>query len=487
MTHSKTAAIYCRISRDAEGEGTGVNRQETLCRELADRLGLTVAEVFVDNDIGASDRTSKSKVRHDFNRMMEATRAGQFTHILAYSNSRLTRRLRELEDLIQLHEETGVVIQTVVSGQDDLSTSDGRMVARIKASVDAAESDRISERQKAAFRHNALSGKPKLHRQRPFGWKADGVTIEPKEASLVRDALKKILAGATIAEIRREWEKAGVKTAAGSSEWDWATVRNVILGWRAAGVRTYHREPLYGPDGKLVMGQWEPLISLEDREAGLAMIAKHARIKRRSGTWKLTGLLRCGQCSSPLYGQLASGSRPMDTYACKRSHVSINAERLEWYVFSQLYFRLLNRLESEVEESAAISVAPSEPEPWEGEERLSEITTRIEELMEAFTSGKLSGEIVFPQVDKLDLERRKLRREQDELHITRAEPEFKFQTSEEIWDYFGKSIFELSEDEKILILRQELETVIINKGERGWGARTREAFEKRFTIVWKER
>jgi site-specific DNA recombinase len=38
----------------------------------------------------------------------------------------------ELEDLIKLHEETGVIFQTVVSGQDDLSTSDGRMVACIK-------------------------------------------------------------------------------------------------------------------------------------------------------------------------------------------------------------------------------------------------------------------------------------------------------------------------------------------------------------------
>ena len=73
-----------------------------------------------------------------------------------------------------------------MSGEDDLSTADRRMVARIKASVDVAEADRISEGQKAAFRQRAMKGEPKLQRQRPFGWKADGKTLEPEEAALWR-------------------------------------------------------------------------------------------------------------------------------------------------------------------------------------------------------------------------------------------------------------------------------------------------------------
>lgn len=35
------AAIYCRISHDAEGQGLGVARQERSCRRLATNLGLT--------------------------------------------------------------------------------------------------------------------------------------------------------------------------------------------------------------------------------------------------------------------------------------------------------------------------------------------------------------------------------------------------------------------------------------------------------------
>ena len=65
---------------------------------------------------------------------------------MAYSNSRLTRRFREFIDLIELAERRGVRISTVASGEDNLATADGRTNARIKASVDVGEAERISER-----------------------------------------------------------------------------------------------------------------------------------------------------------------------------------------------------------------------------------------------------------------------------------------------------------------------------------------------------
>lgn len=102
MAASEEAAIYCRISRDAEGDGEGVERQERLCRELATRLDLNIVEVYTDNDIGVSDRTSTNKQRTAYLQMIADARTGKFHHLLAYSNSRLTRRMLELEDLIQL-------------------------------------------------------------------------------------------------------------------------------------------------------------------------------------------------------------------------------------------------------------------------------------------------------------------------------------------------------------------------------------------------
>jgi len=47
------AAIYARISSDAEGIGAGVARQVKDCRMLANRLGWRIAGEYVDNDLSA--------------------------------------------------------------------------------------------------------------------------------------------------------------------------------------------------------------------------------------------------------------------------------------------------------------------------------------------------------------------------------------------------------------------------------------------------
>ncbi|WP_254876557.1 hypothetical protein [Streptomyces sp. CAI-85] len=49
------AAIYCRISRADDDDQTGVDRQECICREIADRRGFVIdpAHVSVDNSRSA--------------------------------------------------------------------------------------------------------------------------------------------------------------------------------------------------------------------------------------------------------------------------------------------------------------------------------------------------------------------------------------------------------------------------------------------------
>src|SRR2546426_865899 len=47
------AAVYCRISKDRTDAGLGVERQRGDCQGLADRLGWTVSDVYLDNDLSA--------------------------------------------------------------------------------------------------------------------------------------------------------------------------------------------------------------------------------------------------------------------------------------------------------------------------------------------------------------------------------------------------------------------------------------------------
>ncbi|OZB83613.1 recombinase family protein [Microbacterium sp. 13-71-7] len=432
------AAIYTRISRDAEGDKVGVQRQEKDCRDLADRLGLNVVGVYTDNDIGASTRTG-NKPRPRYQEMLSAIRDGLIGTVIAYSNSRLTRRPLEWIELISLAESGALEIKTVVSGSHDLTTADGRAVALTVAAWDAAEADRISERQKASFHHRALKGEPKLQRQRPFGWKADGVTLEPEEAARIRSAVEELIQGATITAVARRWEEEGVLTAAGGSKWEHSVLKKVLVGWRTAGVRTYHREPLFDLEGQPVRGTWEPIITLEERRQALRALQVHARVKKRQGTWPLAGLLRCGSCAKPLYGQTPSGTRPRAIYACKKGHVGISAGLLEQHAIERMFTEVYKR-ESEGYFSKQSDRSP-EPNP-EDLKRIDEITDQISELMEGYRTKTLPAAIAFAEVDRLYDERDKLQRQVDADSTRPTKPIMGFsetEPAEELIKYYQDS------------------------------------------------
>jgi site-specific DNA recombinase len=305
--------IYCRISRDREGTGLGVERQEADCRALA--AGLTVTRVFTDNDISAYS----GKRRPQYEEMMALAEAGQIGVILAYSNSRLTRRPMELERLITAHERTGVVFRTVASGNDDLSTADGRMVARIKASVDAAESQRISERTKRGKQQARENGG--WHGgHRSFGFAADGVTPDPGEAAIVEQICRDILDGRSMISLVRDLNDRGVTTSTGTP---WTT-------------RTLQR----------VLAKANPGVD-EAVAAGARLVLADPSRRTTPGParrWLLTNLMTCETCGGRLRGSASSKGAGLGTYPAYRcvtgKHVVINAVTLDEYIAEQVMMRL---------------------------------------------------------------------------------------------------------------------------------------------------
>ena len=61
----RQAVIYCRISQDRDLDAIGVDRQEKLCRALAARERLDVAEVFKDNNVSGYSGKHRAELRRD--------------------------------------------------------------------------------------------------------------------------------------------------------------------------------------------------------------------------------------------------------------------------------------------------------------------------------------------------------------------------------------------------------------------------------------
>ncbi|MCF7548524.1 recombinase family protein [Pseudonocardia sp. WMMC193] len=301
--------LYLRISQDRVGAGLGVERQEQDGRQLAERLGIPIVDVYVDNDTSAYS----GKTRPEYERLIADIESGYVTAVLAWHADRLHRSPVELERYIAVCEQHDVPTHTVRAGVLDLSTAAGRMTARITGAVARHESEQKGERVARQKQQAQAAGKW-LGGRRPFGFQADGVTPHPEEAAAIVDATRRALAGETMRSIFTEWNSLGRTTTTGRP-WTGSQLRQMLLRPRNAGL-VGNLERIVGE------AEWAPLVDREAWEALRALLTDSARVTHSGNTSrKLIGsfLYRC-DCGEVVMsgGQRSDGG---GRYACRTMHM----------------------------------------------------------------------------------------------------------------------------------------------------------------------
>ncbi len=304
-TTPRAAAIYTRISVDKNGDGLAIERQEALCRDLADRKGWPVAEVYVDRDISAYS----GKRRPDYERLLADLASGARDAVAVVDADRLHRSPKELEAFIELCDRRGVALANV-SGDLDLSSSDGRFKARILGAVSRQESEKKSERIKRQRDQAARAGKPTGGR-RPYGYDLDRVSIREDEAAVIREVADRVLSSEPLRQIARDLTTRGIPSATGKP-WSVTSLRTLLTGPRLAGLRV-HRGEIVGD------ATWAPILDRATWERVRAVLGDPRRRQGgRPATHLLTGLLLCGRCGvGPLYHSTRSDTGA-GRYTCAR-------------------------------------------------------------------------------------------------------------------------------------------------------------------------
>ncbi|WP_426979231.1 recombinase family protein [Pseudarthrobacter sp. O4] len=316
MTNARAprAAIYARISRDQKGEGLGVERQEALCRALAEKLDADVVGVYEDNDISAySGRT-----RPRYEQMLADIQQGQIDIVLCYHSDRLMRRTKELERYIDICRPRNVVTHQVTAGLLDLSTATGLAVAKTVAAWNQHESDHKGERIAAQKAQAAKKGQY-LGGRVPFGWMKEGATedaqgrmrggtvvIDPEAAALIREGTEAIIAGRSLATVTRSWADAGA-TNSGGKRRNTTEVRRTLLRLRNAGLTTFH--------GEVVSDKWPAIVPLVEFRQCEAILTDDSRPKQSESKFKylLSGVAECF-CGRTMTG---FGTTVKRAYRCK--------------------------------------------------------------------------------------------------------------------------------------------------------------------------
>jgi DNA invertase Pin-like site-specific DNA recombinase len=339
-----TAGVYLRISSDPKDKKLGIARQREDCLKLCAEKGWEPVE-YVDNDISAAS----GKTRPAYERMLADIESAALGAVVAWDLDRLHRRPIELERFMTLADTHRIALATV-SGDVDLSTPQGRLIARLKGDVAAHEIEQMKARMLRAARQKAESGKPQW--KRAFGYLPDtrrkddddGTRkVNPAQRKLVNKAYSMILAQAKLSEICALFNDANAY-GLGGKPWTPSTVSLFLRSPRNAGLRDHNGQIVLDDHGEPVKGTWPPLVSVDTWRAAQTVLNAPSRAPgpKTVRQHKLTGILRCGK---PGCGGHLSGMQTIDnkriTYACKTCRgVSVRAEHVEPVVEARLIAEL---------------------------------------------------------------------------------------------------------------------------------------------------
>lgn len=204
---------------------------------------------------------------------------------------------------------------------------------------------------------------PPAPARRAFGHTPERTRVVDAEASAIRDAARRVLAGDTLSSVVGEWNRQGLTTAKGGP-------------WRVNSLSTLLVQPrLVAPPQILDQDTHERLVALH------ASRSKGPR--RATRRYLLTGLLRCWRCGGSMRGM--PRMHGADLYVCPGpphggcSGTAITADHAEEAVGAMV----LARLDS----------APRHRAPADGRDSIRELAAhrrRLDELGDLWASGHLS-------------------------------------------------------------------------------------------------
>ncbi|PYC78608.1 recombinase family protein [Streptomyces tateyamensis] len=335
----ETAALYCRISHASDDDQTGVDRQERICRDIAERLGLEVVAdwVFVDNNRSAWNRNRK---RPGWDGLLNAVRGGRVRHIITYHPDRLMRQPHDLEELLHLSDEHDITLHGQANRRN-LADPDDRFFLRIEVAHSCRSSDDTSRRLLDEMVDRARDGKPHGGKRR-YGYTPSGLEIVAAEATIVREVFSRYLDGDTPQKIANDLNQRNELTALGK-EWNPHTVRALLDSPHVAGIRVFRGEEIGSGEWPAIIarGLWE---EVRDRRSYRAK-AEPAIQSQPDRFYLLRGVVVCKRCAVRMAGSdgkyLCGRSQRTDSASCGRS---VSAATLEAFV-RDAAIKILERLD----------------------------------------------------------------------------------------------------------------------------------------------
>lgn len=290
-------AIYLRTSdKDAQNPENSQRRQRHVIeRSLVENSGLPIIEEYVDNLSGRSVSN-----RYAYQKMLEDARAGKFSHVGVENAERFGRNDAEALPIIDELHKLGVSIRFADYPDLDPVDPDDRILVSLSFTLARRESIKIGQRTKGGMYAKRINGgycgiapdgyinreektnpEAKLKSGRYTRW----IEIDEEQARVWRMAWDLLLTDRyTLAEICEKLHAKGYRfksgiplvkvTKTGKRVPAANRLSYILHNWTYAGWVVSERT---GIPPKKIRGRWEPIVTTEEFEHGLAILDRRNR------------------------------------------------------------------------------------------------------------------------------------------------------------------------------------------------------------------
>ena len=330
----KVAGVYIRVStEDQAREGFSLGEQEEKLLQLCKFKELDVYKVYKDAGISAKDMEH----RPQFQEMLKDMKEGKLNYIVAYKLDRITRSVRDLEELISVLEQYNCFL---LCDRDDVNTStaNGRFFVRMLTVLSQLEIEIVSERTKFGLNGAIKSGH--IPGQRPFGYKSaedKRMVIDNATRPYVEKIFDMYLEGKSFQQIANYFKENKIFP---KKNWKDTTIQKIIDNKIYMG--DYEQYKRIGKQENLepiiYMNVVEPIISRAKWEECQRQKERNQRTYTRDRVYTFFQRLKCPNCGKIMKCKGSGGTkRKYMYYTCEHCHINFTEDHVEHLLRDFIY------------------------------------------------------------------------------------------------------------------------------------------------------
>ena len=320
------AAVCIRVStEDQAREGFSLGEQKEKLLQLCAFKGYEVFKVYEDAGISAKDMEH----RPAFQEMLQDMRDGKINYIVAYKLDRVTRSVRDLEELISQLEKYNCYL---VCDRDDVNTStaNGRFFVRMLTVLSQLEIEIVSERTKFGLNGAIKSGH--LPGTIPLGYKKDGnkkTVIDETTKDVVIRIFNMYLEGKSYQQIANIFNQEKVLEP---KKWRDSTIKKILENRVYMGDYEQYKRigKIQSIEPIIYMNVVEPIISRAMWEETQLQKEKNQRAFIRDRVYIFFQKLKCPKCNSIMKCKGSGGKKKKYMYYnCEHCKIYYREDKIE--------------------------------------------------------------------------------------------------------------------------------------------------------------